>query len=78
MNQNSYTKDVFREMDGFLCLHNVLSTLRTSDGLSQAQSEAKKLEGIQLVLEILSEAMFEHNGNARFYKVSHSLYCLGR
>ncbi len=78
MAQNAYTKDVFREMDGFLGLHGVLSTLRTSSGISQVQDEVKKLEGVQLVLEILSSATFEHSENAKFYKVSYSSSWLRR
>lgn len=68
MNQNSYTKDVFREMDGFLGLYNVLSMLRTSDS-SNREEENKKLHRVRLVLEIMSDATFEHDENARFFKV---------
>jgi hypothetical protein len=67
MNQNSYTKDVFRELDGFLVLYNVLSTVRDSPG--DEDRAAKNLEGVRLILGILSDATFEHDVNARFYKV---------
>ncbi|KAF9449865.1 beach-domain-containing protein [Macrolepiota fuliginosa MF-IS2] len=68
MSQSAYTKDVFREMDGFLGLYNVLSTLRISRDLNQEQGGDKKLEGVRLVLEILSNATFEHDENAKFFK----------
>ncbi|KXN83156.1 hypothetical protein AN958_01769 [Leucoagaricus sp. SymC.cos] len=68
MNQSSFTKDVFREMDGFICVYNVLSTVRTGDILDEGNAKDKSLEVVRLVLEILSDATFEHNGNARFYK----------
>lgn len=69
MNQNAYTKDVFREMDGFLGLYNVLSTLRVIGSPESEESVSKKLDGVRLVLEILSDATFQHDENARFYKV---------
>jgi hypothetical protein len=70
MSQCQYTKDVFREMDGFICLYNVLSTIQASSGPNLEQGVDKSLEAVRLVLEILSDATFEHEENARFLKVS--------
>ncbi|EKM77777.1 hypothetical protein AGABI1DRAFT_121854 [Agaricus bisporus var. burnettii JB137-S8] len=66
MNQNSYTKDVFRELDGFLVIYNVLSTL--TDSSEDEDRAAKRLEGVRSTLGLLSDATFEHDRNATFYK----------
>jgi hypothetical protein len=73
MNQNADTKDVFRELDGFLVLYNVLSTVRDSPG--DEDQTAKNLEGVRLILGNLSDATFEHGVNARFYKVCILVLC---
>lgn len=69
MNQSSYTKGVFRETDGFICLYNVLSTIRYTDS-NEVKEGARLLRLIRLILEIVSDATFEHDENLRFYQVS--------
>lgn len=77
MLQESRTKDVFRELDGFLVLMSVLSAIQASDEMQQV------LEGTRLVFMILSEAMHEHYQNEEYFAVSvgyeslaHALYAL--
>ncbi|KAF9002530.1 hypothetical protein BDQ17DRAFT_1357028 [Cyathus striatus] len=62
--QDSCTKDVFREMDGFLVLMSVLSTIY--------DMEDGEGEGARLVFMILSETMYEHQENLEYFR-----HCVG-
>ena len=73
MVQDGCTKDVFREMDGFLVLMNVLSTIQPAHSWPVASSGDRivheVLEAVRLIFAILSEAMDEHKQNTRFFEV---------
>jgi len=83
MLQDGCTKDVFRELDGFLILTSVLSTIHTVyDGPviePEEQVLAEVLESTRLVFMIVSEAMIEHSENAEYFRVRSSFkylcYC---
>ncbi|KAJ3575407.1 hypothetical protein NP233_g1115 [Leucocoprinus birnbaumii] len=68
MSQSSYTKDVFREMDGFICLYNALSTVRDIRNSGEEHEQSRSLKLVRVLLEILSDATFEHDENLRFYQ----------
>lgn len=73
--QDTCTKDVFREMDGFLCLMSVLSTIQDRPtGIAVVESETQVLqdtiECTQWVFLILSEAMKNHHANTEYFRVS--------
>ncbi|KAF5354041.1 hypothetical protein D9756_006953 [Leucocoprinus leucothites] len=68
MMQSSYTKSVFREMDGFVCLYNVLSTLREVGSSSKDHVGARPLKLARLALEVLSDATFEQDENLKYYQ----------
>ncbi|TFK36229.1 hypothetical protein BDQ12DRAFT_737089 [Crucibulum laeve] len=74
MLQDACTKDVFREMDGFLVLMSVLSTTNVEDRSNGSANEKKDqalqqiIDSARLVFMILSEAMFEHEENAKFFR----------
>lgn len=78
MLQDSCVKDVFRELDGFLVLMSVLSSVHTS-GISADESEVEVLtqvlETTRLVFITMSEAMYESPDNADYFSVS-PLYSL--
>lgn len=78
MLQDGRTKDVFREMDGFLVLMSVLSTIQVSSEGAEVESEEQRLaevsESTRLVFMIASEAMDQHPENTEYFKVS-NLYC---
>jgi hypothetical protein len=59
------TKDVFREVDGFLLLINALSTA----DVGQPRDE-DVLEQIHLVFVIMSDAMTQHSANSEYFSVS--------
>ncbi|KAF9466003.1 hypothetical protein BDZ94DRAFT_1252774 [Collybia nuda] len=70
--QDGHTKDVFRELDGFLILMSVLSSIR--DGSSALVVEPEEqvleevLEGTCFVFMSMSEAMNEHLENATYFR----------
>lgn len=68
MHEDACTKDVFREMDGFLVLMNVLSTVQPQVS-SHKWSEDELLNATRLVFILLSETMHEHPQNADFFEV---------
>ncbi|KAI0916194.1 hypothetical protein AcV5_003199 [Taiwanofungus camphoratus] len=74
MLEDARTKDVFREMDGFLVVMNALSTLPAADPAKEAKFSDKMrteiVEAARLVFMILSEAMFQHQENAEYFKCS--------
>ncbi|KAH9896772.1 beach-domain-containing protein [Cubamyces lactineus] len=72
MLQDACTKDVFREMDGFLVLMSVLSTIHptfTKETREEAAS-SELLEATRLVFVILSEVLHKHNENAAYFKTA--------
>lgn len=75
MLQDACTKNVFMEMDGFLYLMSVLSTIQDRPtGVAVVEPETQDLqETIQCtrwVFLIFSEAMKNHHANAEYFRVS--------
>ena len=73
MLQDACTKDVFREMDGFLMLMSVLSTIHPTFSQETTRGESagtELLEVTRLTFLILSEALHKHNENVEHFKVS--------
>lgn len=79
MLQDGRTKDVFRELDGFLVLMSVLSTIQNrSDSLvvePEEQVLAEVIQSTRLVFMIASEAMHEYPENDEYFRVSDFLRC---
>lgn len=74
MLQDGCTKDVFRELDGFLVLMSVLSTIQSQQGPvvePEEQVLSEVLESTRLVFMIVSDAMHKHSENAEYFKVSY-------
>jgi hypothetical protein len=73
MLQNGNTKDVFREMDGFLVLMSVLSNVHdySEDFVVEPEEEtlSRVMEIISLIFMCMSEAMNEHLENAEYFRV---------
>jgi hypothetical protein len=75
MLQDACTKDIFMEMDGFLYLMSVLSTIQDRPtGIAVVEPESQVLqETIQCarwVFLIFSEAMKNHHANTEYFRVS--------
>ncbi|KAF9029661.1 hypothetical protein BDZ89DRAFT_1159737 [Hymenopellis radicata] len=74
MLQDASTKEVFRELDGFIMLMSVLSTLRVAqDGPIHEPEEQillEVLESIRLVFMIVSDAIHDSPENAEYFKES--------
>ncbi|KAF8266238.1 beach-domain-containing protein [Lactarius quietus] len=72
MLEDACTKDVFREMDGFVAIINILSTLRTSRDESLAEHQEQALDEIveaaRLVFVIASEAMSGDEVNSQYFE----------
>lgn len=64
------TKDVFRELDGFLVITSLLSSLRSNDE-EEADSRdlIERMEVARLALAITSEAMMDHTHNRDYFEV---------
>lgn len=75
MLQDGRTKDVFRELDGFVVLMSVLSGVRDNSGgfvvEPEEQVSEEATQATRLVFMITSEAMQEHAENAEFFRVSY-------
>ena len=73
MIQDGQTKDVFRELDGFLILMSVLSNIQdeTNDFVVEPEEAALKevRETACLVFMCMSEAMNAHLENAEYFQV---------
>ena len=70
MVEDAATKDVFRELDGFLVLVNVLATLRIpEDGLSEDDDMTARMEAARLAFAIISEAIRDHPVNKDHFEV---------
>jgi hypothetical protein len=81
MLEDACTKDVFREMDGFLAIINTLSTLpmlREESPSSERDEQAlsKTIEVIRLVFVIASEAMVDNEINSQYFEVRHIIHYL--
>lgn len=61
------TKDVFREMDGFVGLMSALSTAHERNGTEESVSVA--IECSRLAFMITSDAITDHPENAEYFKV---------
>lgn len=74
MVQDACTKDVFREMDGFLVLMSVLATIQPGHSWAVAapgdEIVHEVLEAVRLVFVIISEAMDNHKANTSFFERS--------
>lgn len=85
MLENACTKEVFREMDGFLAIINTLSTLpmcRKESPTTEREEQAlgNTIEVARLVFVIGSEAMIDNEMNSQYFEVRHIiryfyLYC---
>ena len=73
MLQDACTKDVFKEMDGFLCLMSVLSAIQDRPGVEVLEPETQVLqetiECTRWVFLIFSEAMKNHHANTEYFRV---------
>jgi hypothetical protein len=74
MLEDACTKDVFREMDGFLAIINILSTLRMyrDENLTTERKEevlSETIEAARLVFVITSEAMSDDENNSQYFEV---------
>ena len=76
MLQEEFTKDVFRQLDGFLILMSDLSGIAGSNSSEIPRDEvlADVLDMTRLVFIILSEAMHEHSANTEYFIVSSLLF----
>ncbi|KAI0079797.1 beach-domain-containing protein [Panus rudis PR-1116 ss-1] len=74
MCEDSCTKDVFREMDGFLVLMSILSTIQPAHSWPVAepgdQIVIDVLEATRLIFAILDEGLFQHDANVSFFERS--------
>ncbi|KAI0317827.1 beach-domain-containing protein [Amylostereum chailletii] len=72
MLEDACTKDVFREMDGFVAIISMLSTLALPrEGPivePEEQVTNEMLEGVRLVFVITSEAMDEDDANSQYFE----------
>lgn len=77
--QDPVTKDVLRELDGFLAIIGALSALHAPRQGPVAEPEEQvveeMMEGARLVFAIASEAMWEHEENVRYFQVSWGFQC---
>ncbi|KAG8823617.1 hypothetical protein FRC17_009281 [Serendipita sp. 399] len=68
MVEESRTKDVFRELDGFLVVVGMLSALGPQDqGEGATINSATRMETIRLAFAILSEGMRDHPVNTDYF-----------
>lgn len=78
MNQDSFTKGVFREVDGLLVLMSVLTTIQDRDVESDTPTIRFTLEGgaeqtsssIRLLFLVLCEALKDEPESEEFFRVS--------
>ena len=73
MLEDAATKDVFREMDGFLVVMSVLSTLQA---VEDEVAKTEVLEATRLAFVMLSESLEDHVENKEYFKVCIILMCL--
>ncbi|KAF9267665.1 beach-domain-containing protein [Marasmius fiardii PR-910] len=70
MLQDSRTKDVFRELDGFLLLMSTLSTTHPSRVPDPEYTLANIIDNMRLVFVVASEAMYNHPENTDHFNTS--------
>lgn len=74
MLEDACTKDVFREMDGFLVLMNILTTIQPAHSWPVAEPGdpivTDVLEATRLIFAILDESLYLHEVNASFFEVT--------
>ena len=78
MSQDSATKSVFREMDGFLVLMSVLSTIQdrspqpaaATTPRIQVEGAEESIDCAHLVFTVLCEALKDDPENEEFFRVS--------
>lgn len=71
MVEEPFTKDVFRELDGFLVVVSMLSTLALPEyEEGQEQDTTERLEASRVAFAIISEAMRDHPLNVDYFQVS--------
>ena len=68
MLQDEVTKNVFREMDGFLVLMSVLSTIQDHHNHTQNDDHTAAIETTRLVFVVLAEATTDPE-NSDFFRV---------
>ncbi|GLB40924.1 putative WD40 repeats [Lyophyllum shimeji] len=70
--QDAHTKDVFRELDGFLILMSLLSNIQDRSNSLVVEPEeqvlSEVLESTRLIFTNLSEAMNDHTENAEYFR----------
>lgn len=72
MVEDACTKDVFRELDGFLLIVNVLAILH--DFLDESDSSVTQTEeGERLAFMLLGESLRDHAANQKYFEVSSAL-----
>lgn len=79
MVQDSCTKDVFRELDGYLLLVSGLSILHTQLESPSVQSEQvlrQVEEALRLVFTLLAESLRGHEQNRRVFEVQSNSFSL--
>ncbi|KAJ4474264.1 hypothetical protein J3R30DRAFT_3295344 [Lentinula aciculospora] len=73
LQQEPQTKDVFRELDGFLVLTSVLSTVQHLDSGPIVEPEEQVLidviECTRLVFTVASDALTDHPQNSEYFKI---------
>jgi hypothetical protein len=77
--QNGDTKDVFRQLDGFLVLMSVLSSVRDYRDDRVVEPEgvlSGVMEITSLVFMCMSEAMNEHSENAEYFQVRIGIFVI--
>ena len=63
------TKDVFRELDGFLIMTSLLSSMESDTGVADAQTLTERMQSARLALAITSQAMTDHTQNKEYFEV---------
>ena len=69
MLQDEVTKNVLREMDGFLVLMSVLSTIQDHHNPTLDEDHTAAIETTRLVFVVLAEATTDHPENSDFFRV---------
>lgn len=70
MVEDGRTKDVFRELDGFLVLVSMLSTLPLPPAVEgEEEDPTERLETVRLAFAVVGEAMRDHERNRDHFEV---------
>lgn len=77
LQRDTASKDVFRELDGFLILMSLLSNVQKYTNAlvvePAGQTLSDVLETTRLIITDLSEAMYQHIENAEYFRVRMSI-----